>query len=83
MRRRHNSFKRYRDINNPKYIEAARLAKLETSEEEFFKKLAENIKKDNKEDLNNLPKYMPQTSSSSPKRADLEDIHITEEAVTT
>jgi len=29
VRKKHNLFKRYRDINNPKYIEAARIAKIE------------------------------------------------------
>jgi len=29
VKKKHNLFKWYRDINNPKYIQAARLAKLE------------------------------------------------------
>jgi hypothetical protein len=50
VRRKHNLFKRYRDINNPKYIEAARVARSEVrrAKRNFEGKLAENIKKDNK-----------------------------------
>jgi len=36
VRKRHNLFKWYRDINNPKYIEAARLAKTEVMSKEEF-----------------------------------------------
>lgn len=50
VRRKHNLFRRYRDINNPEYIEAAREARAETrrAKRNFEKKLAENIKNDNK-----------------------------------
>jgi hypothetical protein len=50
VRRKHNLFRRYRDINNPRYIEAAREARAETrrAKRNFERKLAENIGKDNK-----------------------------------
>ena len=50
VRRKHNLFRRYRDVKNPKYIEAAREAKVEIrrAKRRFEKKLAENIKSDNK-----------------------------------
>ena len=50
VRRKHNLFRRYRDVNNAKYIEAAREAKMETrrAKKRFEKKLAEKIKSDSK-----------------------------------
>jgi ribonuclease P/MRP protein subunit RPP40 len=50
VKRKHNLFRRYRDINNGKYIEAVREAKIEIKRAKlnFEKKLAANIKKDNK-----------------------------------
>lgn len=50
VRKKHNLFRKYRDINNPKYIEAVRQARAEIkrAKRNFEKKLAENIKKDNK-----------------------------------
>jgi len=50
VRRKHNLFRRYRDVNNPIYIEAARkaTAKVKRAKRRFEKKLAENIKSDNK-----------------------------------
>ena len=50
VRKKHNLFMKYRDINNPEYVEAARVARIEIrmSSINFEKKLAENIKHDNK-----------------------------------
>ena len=49
VRRKHNLFRRYKDINNPKYVDVAREARAETKRaKNFEKKLAENIKKDTK-----------------------------------
>ena len=50
VRQKHNLFRRYRNINNPEYAEAARMARAEVrrSKKNFEKKLAENIKQDNK-----------------------------------
>jgi len=50
VERKQYLFRRYRDVNNPIYIEATRKAKAEVkrAERRFEKKLAENIKSDNK-----------------------------------
>jgi cell division protein FtsI/penicillin-binding protein 2 len=50
VRRKHNLFRRYRDVNNPEYAEAVRMARVEVrrSKKNVKMKLAENIKQDNK-----------------------------------
>ena len=50
MRRKHNLFRRYRDCNNGQYKDAVRQARIDTrsARRSFEKKLAENIKEDNK-----------------------------------
>jgi len=50
VRRKHNLFRKYKDIFNPKYVNAAKEARAETkrAKKNFEKKLAENIKEDTK-----------------------------------
>jgi len=50
VKSKHILFRTYRDINNPKYIKAFQMARTETRRAKFNfeKKLAQNIKMDNK-----------------------------------
>jgi len=50
VRRKHNLFRKYKDIFNPKYVNAAKEARAETkrAKKNFEKKLADNIKEDTK-----------------------------------
>jgi len=50
VRRKHNLFRKYKDIFNSKYVNAAKEARAETkrAKKNFEKKLAENIKEDTK-----------------------------------
>ena len=49
VRPKHRLFQRYRDVSNPKYAEAAKkLTEIRRAKRKFEKKLAENIKSDNK-----------------------------------
>jgi len=50
VKRKHNLFRRYRDINYPKYIEAVQMTRTETRRANinFEKKFAQNIKMSNK-----------------------------------